>query len=320
MRALGKVETRTNMNRTPGTGGEFVPPLWLINKYVPLARAGRVSADLCNKMPLPEGTNSINIPKVLAGTTVAEQTSDGATISNTDATTTSVSAAVTTLAGQQRFAMQLLDQSPINFDEVVFGDLIAALATVVDVYVLTKTAIGILNVTGINAVTFTQASPTVPLLYPKVADGIQQIHTGRFMPPQAIVMHPRRWAWHLAALDSSNRPLVVPSAQGPQNAFAGMEDVRSQGSVGILQGLAVYVDPSIPINLGAGTNEDRVIEARFDDLYLWEGQMRTRILFETDADTLQVRLQVWEYAAFLGSRYPKAISVVAGTGLVTPTF
>ncbi len=235
-------------------------------------------------------------------------------------TTTSKSAAVTTVAGQQVFAMQLLDQSPVNMDEIIFADLIADLATKVDVYVLTKASIGILNVSSINAVTYTDASPTVPELYPKVADAIQQIHTNRILPAQAILMHPRRWAWHLAALDSSNRPLVVPNPQGPTNAFAGMTDVRAEGSVGTLQGLPVYLDPNVPINLGGSTNEDRVIVARWDDLYLWEGAMRTRVLFETDADTLSVRLQVWEYLAFMGSRYPKSIAVISGTGLATPTF
>lgn len=313
------LETRANMNRTDGTGGEFVPPLWLMAEYLPLARAGRVGADLCRKMNLPGGTDSINIPAVATGTAAAEQ-SDGVSVQRTDMTTTSKSAAVTTVAGQQVFAMQLLDQSPVNMDEIIFADLIADLATKVDVYVLTKASIGILNVSSINAVTYTDASPTVPELYPKVADAIQQIHTNRILPAQAILMHPRRWAWHLAALDSSNRPLVVPNPQGPTNAFAGMTDVRAEGSVGTLQGLPVYLDPNVPINLGGSTNEDRVIVARWDDLYLWEGAMRTRVLFETDADTLSVRLQVWEYLAFMGSRYPKSIAVISGTGLATPTF
>lgn len=312
-------EFRANMSRTDGTGGEFVPPLWLMDQLIPLARAGRITADLCRGMALPAGTDSINLPRVATGTATAEQ-SDGGSVQKTDMTTNSVSAPVTTIAGQQVFAIQLLDQSPINVDEVVFGDLLADLATKVDTYVLTKSGRGILNVSGIVAVTYTDASPTVPELYPKGADTLQQIVTNRFLPPQAWVMHPRRWYWHLAALDSSNRPLVVPSDQGPTNAFAGLKDVRAEGAVGSLLGLPVYIDPNVPTNLGAGTNEDRIIGARFDDLYLWEGSLRTRALQETDADTLSVRLQVWEYLAFMGDRFPKSIGVISGTGLVTPTF
>lgn len=319
------VELRANMNRTDGTGGEFVPPLWLIGDYVKLARAGRVTADLCRRLPLPPGTDSINLPTVATGTAVAIQTADGASIQKTDMTTASVSAGVKTIAGQQVFAMQLLDQSPINFDEVVFADLVADHAKKTDDQVLNGSNAagqvkGLRNVGGIVSVTYTDATPTVPELYPKVADAIQQIATNRFLGAQCIVMHPRRWAWFLAALDGQQRPLVVPNGQGPTNAFAGMDDVRAEGSVGTLQGLPVYIDPNIPTNLGAGTNEDVILVLRADDLYLYEGALRSRVLFETDADTLSVRLQVWNYLAFLPDRYPKSIATVGGTGLITPTF
>ena len=307
-------ERRANMNRTDGTGGEFVPPLWLMDEYLPLARAGRVAAELCRSLPLPAGTDSINIPRVATGTAVAAQ-SDGASVQKTDMTTGSVSASVSTFAGQQVFAMQLLDQSPLDFDEVVFLDLLADHAVKFDTAVITA----ILAVSGLNAVTYTDASPTVPELYPKLADAALQVSVGRFLPAQAHLMHPRRWAWHVAALDGQNRPLVVPNAQGPSNAFAGMGDVRAEGAVGELQGLPVYTDPNVPVNLGGSTNEDRIVTARWDDVYLFEGPIRTRVLFETDADTLSVRLQLWNYAAILPHRYPKAISVVAGTGLATPT-
>jgi HK97 family phage major capsid protein len=259
---------------------------------------------------------------VATGTTTAA-VADLGSPSNTAMTTSSVSAGVKTYAGQQKFALQLLDQSPINMDEVVFADLLADHAVKTDTAVINggggSAHSGALGTGSIVAVTYTDASPTVGELYPKIADAVQQIHTGRFLPPQAIVMHPRRWGWFLAALDANGRPLVVPSAQGPQNAFAGMTDVRSEGSVGTLMGLPVYTDANVPTTLGGGT-EDRVIVARFDDLYFWEGAMRMRTLFETDADTLEVRLQVWNYQAFLAARYPKSIAVVSGTGLAAPTF
>jgi hypothetical protein len=54
-------------------------------------------------------------------------------------------------------------------------------------------------VTGINSVTYTTSTPTVAGVYSKVADGIRQVHEGIFLPPSAIFMHPRRWAWFLAA-------------------------------------------------------------------------------------------------------------------------
>ena len=58
-----QVELR-DINRTDGTGGDFVPPLYLINEYAEFARAQRVGANLVTNMALPAGTDSINIPAI----------------------------------------------------------------------------------------------------------------------------------------------------------------------------------------------------------------------------------------------------------------
>lgn len=311
------------LTTTDGSAGEFVPPLWMVDEYVRLARAGRVTANRLRTLPLPGGTDSINLPRLATGTAVAEQTTQNTAVQNTDATSNSVTAAVSTIAGQQVLPQQLLDQSPINMDEVLLADLAADYATKLDAYVLNNNAtnkVGLLNVSGLNAVTYTDATPTVGELYSKVADGIQQIHTGRFLPADHIVMHPRRWAWFTAAVDTATRPLVVPVANMPMNAIASMGDVVSEGFVGTLQGLPVFVDPNIPTNLGAGTNEDRVIILRASDVLLFEGSPRAEAFRETYANQLSVLLRFYNYAALHSARYPKSISVISGTGLVAPTF
>ncbi|MEU0181780.1 phage major capsid protein [Streptomyces sp. NPDC006207] len=311
------------LTTTDGGVGEFVPPLWMVDEYVKLARAARVVADQVAHQPLPAGTDSINLPRLATGTSTAEQATQNTAVSNTDATSNSVTAAVATLAGQQVVAQQLLEQSPINMDTILLADLAADYATKLDVFVINNNAAskrGLLNVTGANAITYTDATPTVGELYSKVGDGIQQIHTGRFMPPDKIFMHPRRWAWFTVSLDTAGRPLVVPSANMPQNVLAAMSDVVSEGFVGTLQGLPVYVDPSIPTNLGAGTNEDRIIIARSSDVILFEGTPRAEAFRETKADQLSVLLRFYNYAALHSERYPKSISVVAGTGMIAPTF
>lgn len=309
------------LTTTDGAGGEFVPPLWMMNEYVNLARAGRVAADQIGHQPLPAGTDSISLPTLATGTATAEQSSQNSAVQNTDATTSSVTAAVATIAGQQVIAQQLLDQSPINMDEVLLGDLAADGAIKTDVFVLNNNAAnkrGLLNVSGVNAVTYTDASPTVPELYAKVADGIQQVHTNRYLPPDKIFMHPRRWAWFLSGLDTVGRPLVTPDATN--SALAVQDGVSAQGRVGVLQGLPVFVDPNIPINLGAGTNEDRIIILRSADSILFESAPKAEAFRETYANQLSILLRWYSYVALHASRYPKSISVIAGTGLVTPSF
>jgi len=54
------VESR-DISRTDGAGGDFVPPIWLMNEYAEFARAARVTADLVTKMALPAGKHHCRI-------------------------------------------------------------------------------------------------------------------------------------------------------------------------------------------------------------------------------------------------------------------
>lgn len=310
--------------RTDGNGGYFVPPLWL-SDYVELARAGRPTANLVTNLPLPPGTDSINVPKISTGTATAIQVGDGSAPQETDLADTSVACGVKTIAGQQDMSIQLFEQSPFNFDQIVMADLAADYATKVDVQVLSGSNAngqvkGIYGASGVNTVTWTDTTPTVSELYSKLADGIQKIHTNRFQPPTVIVMHPRRWAWMLAAVDSQGRPLVVPSGQGPSNAIAAFGTVGSEQVVGSLQGLPVVTDPSIPITDGTGTNEDSIIVMRAQDCILYESSLRTRVLPEVLSGTMQVRVQVYGYLAFTAERQPKSLTILSGSGFATPSF
>jgi HK97 family phage major capsid protein len=314
-----------DLNRTDGNGGYFVPPVWLMDQYVELARAGRAYANVVNTQPLPGGTDSINIPKVATGTTSAIQTADNGAVSETDATDTFINAPVRTIAGQQDVAIQLLDQSPVSFDEVIFRDLVADYATKTDLQVISGSGsagqvTGVRATSGITTITYTDATPTVAKLYSKIADAVQRVHTLRFMAPTAIVMHPRRWASLLAASDSNGRPLVVPDAGNPQNAVATLGVVGSQQVVGQMHGLPVVTDPSMPTNLGAGTNEDVVHVIRASDILLYESGIRSRVLPEVGSGNLTVRLQIYGYLAFTAARYPASVVEIGGTGLVAPSF
>ena len=120
-------EQRVNPSRGPGAGGEFVPPLWLVeDDFIPALRAGRVIAPLCRNMPVPPGTDTIKLPKIKLGTEVAPQIADNAGVASRDIESEYVEAAVKTLAGQEDVAIQLIEQSPGQvFDRVVQEDLLA---------------------------------------------------------------------------------------------------------------------------------------------------------------------------------------------------
>jgi hypothetical protein len=92
-------------------------------------------------------------------------------------------------------------------------------------------------------------------------------------------------------------------------------------AVGVLFGVPIVLDGNVPNNLGAGTNETRVIAADFRDVILMEDASAApaHLRFEDVlSSTLQVRLLAYGYSAFAAGRQPTAISVIAGTGLVVP--
>jgi len=205
----------------------------------------------------------------------------------------------------------------------VFRDLIADYATKLDLQVISGSNAsgqvqGVRGTSGIT--TIVAGTATVASIYSKIADGVQRVHTLRFMPPTVIVMHPRRWAWFLAAVDGNGRPLVVPNAGNPQNAIGVLGAVASQQVVGQMHGLPVVTDPSMPTLLGASTTEDVIHILRAADLLLWESSIRSRVLPDVGSGQLTTRLQVYGYIAFSAARYPKSVVEIGGAGLIAPTF
>jgi hypothetical protein len=133
-------------------------------------------------------------------------------------------------------------------------------------------------------------------------------------------MHPRRWGFITAGLDSSNRPLVVPAGNNPDNAVGVGEAAAYGNVVGNLLGLPVITDANIPTNEGTGTNEDSILIMKTDDMILFEDNIFQLKFEETNAGSLTTKMVVYGYNAFASGRYPSGISEISGTGLVTPTF
>jgi len=308
---------------TSSGGVGLVPPQYLLDELAEFARSGRPFADALGPRPLPDTGMTFNVPRVTTGTGAAVQT-EGSGLQETNAVSDYLAFTVNTVAGMQDVSRQLLDRSDPATDVVIGQDLAADYAKQLDTQLLNQATNGITVLTGTNAVTYTDATPTAGELYAKFADAIQLIHTLRFGAPDLIVMHPRRWAFFLGAVDTAGRPLVLPDAAGANNLFNAMATgtvAVPQGLVGQIMGLPVVVDPNIAITLGAGTNQDTIVVTRRSDQLFYEvGAPSITIETGVLSGTGQVRIIAWGYFAFTFARYVKATSIIAGTGLTTPTF
>ena len=305
----------------------LVIPQYLVDLAAPLARAGRPTADFAtNKMNLPPAGMSLEISRMTTGTSTAIQETQNTAVSETDADDTLLSIPVRTIAGQQDLSRQAIERGT-GIDTFVIADLIRSWHTTLDAQVLNGTGsngqfTGIRNAGG-NAITFTSGSPTVALLYPKLADALQQIQSNVFTTPTHWILHPRRLAFLLAGVDSSNRPLVVPTAGGPTNAVSSGAGVAQYANSGYqLLGLPIITDANVGTTYGGATDEDEIYLVDSREMHLWEqpGSPFSLRYDATAPGSLTIKTVVYGFSAFTAQRYAAAASIISGTGLTAPTF
>lgn len=310
-----------------GNFAGLVVPQYLIDLAAPLARAGRPTADFAtNKMTLPPAGMTLNISRMTTGTSTAVQETQNTAVSETDADDTLLTVDVRTIAGQQDLSRQAIERGT-GIDSFVVADLVRSWHTTLDSQIINGSGSngqikGIRN-SGGNAVTFTSTAPTVALLYPKLADALQQVQSNVFTTPTHWIMHPRRLAFLLAGVDSSNRPLVVPTAGGPLNAVSTGAGAAQYANSGYqLLGLPIITDANVGTTYGTGTNQDEIYLVDAREMHLWEqpGSPFSLRFDATAPGNLTIKTVVYGYAAFTAERYAKAASIISGTGLTAPTF
>ena len=324
------IETR-DISRTDGAGGDFVPPIYLINEYAEFARAARVTADLVTNMALPAGTDSINIPQITTGTLAAFQSADNTATTTRDMVSSTVAAPVRTISGYENVSIQLVEQSPLagGLDRLVFGDLMADYALQLNTAVVgtgdgtagTLKGLVTLGTDSTNGIptSWTESTPTAVNGAIAIAKAISKVVTNRYKAAEAIIMHPSMWYWLASQVDGSNRPLVVP-VTGASQAFNAAGTITNPGApaglVGTIQGVPVFIDATV--SKVYATNQSPILVGKFSDSYLFESGVKTRVLPDVLSSNLTVRFQVYGYAA-LAHRFNKSISAISGTGTVAPS-
>ena len=294
----------------------LIVPQFLTDLAAPFARAGRPVADRARKHQLPDAGLTISLSRVTTGSAVASQ-SEGAAVQETNMDDTKLDISVVTIAGQQNVSRQAIERGT-NVDSLVMADLVSAYHTELD-----RLLVAELLASAGQTVTYTDDSPSVAELYPKLADAVQKVQTTFFAGPNAIILHPRRLAFILAAVDSTNRPLAVPSpvALNPVATGAGAPQYGNSGYS--IMGLPVITDANVATNRGVGTNQDTIYVGNLQELHLWEqgnGEPMMLRFEQPKAAELDITMIVYSYAAYTAGRYPNAWAQINGTGLVTPTF
>jgi hypothetical protein len=311
----GEFETRVEPDRTDGTGGYFSPPLWLNQLFTTAKRPGRVLAGLIpGTFPLPAGVSQINLPILTTGT-INQSTPDLAGVPDQDIVDAAGSSAVATFSGEANVALQLLEQSPAGamLDWAIFMDLAQAYDFSLETQLLyglgsaAQQLSGVVPAAGV-AVTYTDASPTGPKMWPYLAQAAAQLGDARLLPPEVWLMRTARWAWLAGSETTTGAPIVISPF------FLGSDPDMPDPISGVM-GWPVFLDDAISATLGAGGNQDQVIPIRPSDLLLFESTPQTAVIREPGSGSLSVKIQMHSYAAAI-TRYTQGVATIGGTGFV----
>lgn len=288
------------VTQTPGGAG-IVPPRWLTDEYMSLARQTRVVADLVRSIPLGQDPRPLVLPKQTAGTdsNITTQTAEGANNANwgTDRYTSNTDTLTPVLkAAYQDVSRQLLDASTPAVDALIFGDLRSAWDTVVEGLVCAAILAG---GTAAGTTFATEAAfATAAAAIDAVVDAQTAVAGDQRGPADLAVMNFRRFGAFRKLKDSTNRPLMPVARYGPQNATGALEN-RLIGDIEGVDAVATAGVPTAYAETYAVLRRNAVILAESDV---------QDFTYEQAGGPAFVRMGIWGYVGTL-VRNPNSISI-----------
>ena len=300
----------------------LVVPQYLVQQFAPLRRAGRPTADISVNAPLPGVGMTVNLGRLTTGITSYAAT-EGTAVTESDPDDTLLTVNVRTVQSMWDLSKQASLRG-VGVEDQLLGDGIRSYHSLLDSQIINGDGSapnhrGILNTSGINATTYTDASPTWAEFFPKLVAAVTAISSNFYGSATHIVAHPSLIGCWLRALDTTNRPIFGPTAGNPFNAAATYDRPDYAGGGLQILGIPVIADANMPTNLGSGTNETAVIVGDFRESYLWEdnGGSPLYVRFEEPSGTNAIRTILFGFSAYSAGKYPTAFSAVTGTGLIT---
>jgi HK97 family phage major capsid protein len=255
---------------------------------------------------LPQGVQSISVPRIATGTTTSTEP-DLTAPSNTDFTDALITSPVVLITGESLVSQQLVDQSPADAstDSVVAADLLSSYNGTLEVQLINGSGssgqlTGLLNVSGINTITYTDASPTASEMVPFLGQAIAAVAQNRKTTANAtFVTSSSRAAWFVSSEDTAGRPL-------------GLSNAPASGQFDLLTYRTVKTD-NMPRTISS--TQEPILFIRGGDCILYESEPTVTVATDQSlSGDLQLRIIYRRYCAFV-VRYPTAVTAVLGSGM-----
>lgn len=294
---------------TTSTLNGLVPDAYVSAGMVPAARSGRFVADLlAAPVPLPDLGAEVVLPRVSTAATVSAQSAENVVPTESNpATTPATASAVSYVAAVVDMSRQLIERATAEADVLIGIELRAALDAEIERQTIAGSGAsgelaGLLAVSGATTTTATNpADSTAAALLAVMAKHFAAVAaTGQL--PDAWIMAPRRLAWIMAKATAATFPgwpFTDPLPSDPA------------GTACRFLHRPVIVSTGVPLDRGAGSNEDRIVTVRRGDAWLLEGAPTVRF---DPLDVATVRVTVAAYAVLAHMR-PSAVGIMDGTTL-----
>jgi hypothetical protein len=321
-----------DLSNAAGYGSEFLPPLWLLEKWVSVSRSSAPLLGLADTLPLPPGCFEVNLPRWRAFAPAHSQWLENTPEPNNlsafepvdrgypeDSQTDHLTSEVVLISQYTVVSEQALDRGtgPGVMDAILVQEAAEAYAAEAErqlIYGL-GTDGELQGVYGPStfALTYTDSSPTpAEFIQSGIGAAIANIGAKRLKYPECILMAPRRAGWVFTQTDGSgNEPTTRPgTGLYPKAPFDG-GDVP----LGPVGGLPVYVDGALPTTVSG--DQDLVVVGRPSDLLVLQSDPIYEVFREPYAAQLAVQIRARVYIAAI-IRYPDSFATILGTGLADP--
>jgi hypothetical protein len=257
------------------------------------ARNKAVLGSLLRQGDLPPSGMVVQVARISTGLVTATAPTEGTTGTDSTAVTATASAPVVMIQGSVNVSRQLVDRADSSFDTAMAAELGASLGEQLDIAIFSA----VLAQSGTSTTAYTSATPTVVALWTAYLNNLTAVAAAYGQTPDVTVMSPRRRFWLENYRTSTTIEFVPPKVP------AGVQEIDA---------------PTTPIALGAGTNQDVIVNLRQDQLPVFTSAPTISAYSDVLSGTLQVRYQARMYAAIVTGKQPASIGVVSGTGLANP--
>lgn len=300
------------------SGGAFVTPQYLIDKWVTYRSPDRTFVNQCTIMPLPTYGITFNIPSFTNYGAAAQQNTENTGINQTNPSGADLSVTLGTFSGAVPVSQQLLDQGGFqgqggSFDVIVIQQSQDQLYAAVDTYFQQQA------LSGAQAVTNNSGPLTIAKFYTDfgTARNLLTDTAGVRLPGTHIFTSSDFFAWATSQVAASSGDLFFPSVPDVAALVAVNNDPMWAGWTGIyLPGNYRWFADDNTTTTVQPSNQDVVILGSPLDMLAWVGDMVPFTAQQTNAGELSVLCGLRQYAAAV-PRHAEAFSYITGTAYPT---